>query len=99
MSEPAERSREGWSYCGEVWTDADGRAVVVLPPFVRAHQAGFHYELTPVDRGCAARVAAEIDGDRFTVQTDEPHTKVAWQVTALRAARDSHRSGEEEPLG
>jgi hypothetical protein len=79
-----ERRRAGWSYSGEVWTDGAGRAVVVLPQFVRAHRAGFEYELTPVGSGCSATVAAEIVDDRFIIATDGPHVKVAWRVTALR---------------
>ena len=34
---PEGKPRESWSYAGEVWTDGDGRAVVVLPPFARIH--------------------------------------------------------------
>ena len=84
---PESTPRESWSYSGEVWTDADGRAVVVLPPFVRAHRAGFEYELTPVGAPSAAAVAEEIVDDRFTIATDDPHVKVAWRVTALREKR------------
>ena len=79
--------RVGWSYSGEVWTDSDGRAVVVLPPFVRAHNAGFDYELKPIYSACSAAVAEEIKNERFTVATDEPHVKVAWRVTALTEER------------
>jgi hypothetical protein len=82
--EQQELAREPWSYSGEVWTDADGRAVVVLPPFVRAHRAGFAYELTPLDSRVQARVAEEISDDRFAVNTDQPHVKVAWRITALK---------------
>jgi hypothetical protein len=78
------KAREGWSYSGEVWTDAAGRAVVLLPPFVRLHRDGFVYELTPVGTECEASVVEEIDGDRFTVATSEPHVKLAWRVTPLR---------------
>jgi hypothetical protein len=78
------RPREGWSYSGEVWTDESGRAVVVLPPFVRSHRAGFEYELTPVDSGCSATVAKEIVEGRFTISTNRPHMKVAWRITPLR---------------
>ncbi len=81
------KPRESWSYGGEVWTDGDGRAVVVLPTFVRAHKAGFAYELEPTESGCSASVAQEIDGDRFTIATDRPHVKVAWRVTAFREDR------------
>jgi hypothetical protein len=79
--------RAGWSYSGEVWTDGDGRAIVVLPSFVRAHRAGFGYELTPVTSACSATVAEEIADNRFTIATDEPHVKVAWRVTALEEKR------------
>jgi hypothetical protein len=82
-----EKVRVGWSYSGEVWTDGDGRAIVVLPSFVRAHRAGFAYELTPVASACSATVAEEIVDNRFTIATDEPHVKVAWRVTALEEKR------------
>ena len=78
------KPRESWSYSGEVWTDDDGRAVVVLPTFVRAHRAGFEYELSAVGSRCSAVVAEEIADHRFTIATDAPHVKVAWRVTALR---------------
>lgn len=87
MSEAeARRTREAWSYSGEVWTGADGHAVVVLPAFVRAHREGFEYDLTPLHSEAAAHVAGEISDNRFTVVTDQPHVKVAWRVTPLREA-------------
>ena len=86
MSDSTERApREAWSYSGEVWTDDAGRAVVVMPAFVRVHRAGFEYELTPIGASCSAVVAEELADDRFAIATDEPHVKVAWRVTALRA--------------
>jgi hypothetical protein len=81
---PRERTREPWSHTGEVWTNAGGRAVVVLPPFTRAHRAGFEYQLTPLGAACSANVAEEIVDGRFTIVSDEPHVKVAWRVTALK---------------
>jgi hypothetical protein len=82
-----EKRRAGWSYSGEVWTDGDGRAVVALPQCVRAHRAGFVYELTPTDSTRSASVAKEIVDDRFSIATDEPHVKVAWRVTAFNEER------------
>jgi hypothetical protein len=79
-----EKPRAGWSYSGEVWTDGTGRAVVVLPSFVRTHRAGFDYQLSPIGSHCSATVSEPIADDRFTVATDQPHVKVAWRVTALR---------------
>jgi hypothetical protein len=58
--------------------------VVVLPAFVRAHRAGFEYELTPPGSSAAAQVSEDGHNDRFTVTIDRPHVKVAWCVTALR---------------
>jgi hypothetical protein len=78
--------RESWSYSGEVWTGDDGRAVIVLPGFVRSHRAGFDYELLPVEASCSAVVTESIVEDRFAIETDVPHVKVAWRVTALREA-------------
>jgi hypothetical protein len=86
MANREDKVPEGWSYSGEVWTDADGSAVVALPAFVRLHRDGFDYELTPIGPGGAARVAEEVHDDRFTIETDEPHTKVAWRITPLREA-------------
>jgi hypothetical protein len=77
-------ARESWSYSGEVWTGDDGRAVVVLPAFVRSHRAGFDYELVPVEADCSAVVTEAIVEGRFAIETDVPHVKVAWRVTALR---------------
>jgi hypothetical protein len=85
---PEGRPRESWSYSGEVWTDDEGRAVVVLPPFVRAHRAGFDYELTSADVRRTAAVGEQIVDNTFTIETDEPHVKVAWRVTALRDPAD-----------
>ena len=82
--EQQERTRETWSYSGEVWTDATGRALVVLPSFVRAHHAGFDYDLKPIDSPAHARVAEKVSDDRFAVATDQPHVKVAWRITALK---------------
>jgi hypothetical protein len=86
VDESTQTIRETWSYSGEVWTDADCQALVVLPSFVRAHHAGFDYDLTPIGSSSGARVAEEIGEDRFTIATDHPHVKVAWRVTPLREA-------------
>lgn len=65
-----ERALAGWSHSGEVWTDGEGRAVVVLPPFVRTHRAGFDYQLTPIGSHSPALVAETIVDDRFTIATE-----------------------------
>jgi hypothetical protein len=74
----------GWSYSGEAWTDGDGRAVVILPPSVLLHPAGFRYELE-VDDGGTARIESPVGPDgRFTIATDAPHLRVTWRLTPYR---------------
>jgi hypothetical protein len=77
------KARESWSYSGEVWTDAPGRAVVVLPSFAGA-AARFGYELTPVDQRRTAALGEQIVDRTFTIETDGPLVKVAWRVTPVR---------------
>jgi hypothetical protein len=84
VNDQQQPARETWSYSGEVWTDAKGRGVVVLPAFVRTHRAGFEYELTPLDSRAHARLTEKVSDDRFAVATDQPHVKVAWRVTPLK---------------
>jgi hypothetical protein len=77
------KARESWSYSGEVWTDAQGRAVVVLPSFAGA-TARFGYELMPVDQRRTAALGEQIVDRTFTIETGEPHVKVTWRVRPLR---------------
>jgi hypothetical protein len=70
---------------GVVWTDAAGYAEVTLPHYAPAVAARFRYELTPMRPHVRAVVAAELAGNRFTIQTDEPHVKVAWRLVPLPA--------------
>jgi hypothetical protein len=70
---------------GVVWTDADGYAEVTLPHYAPAVAARFRYELTPMRPHVHAVVAAGLAGNRFTIQTDEPHAKVAWRLIPLPA--------------
>jgi hypothetical protein len=66
-----------WS--GEIWTDAHGFACVVLPAAVDGR---FGVELRPLATGVVAALQAEPTPRRFTIETNEPHVKVAWRVTA-----------------
>ena len=72
---------------GEVWTDARGRATVVLPDAPR-EESPLEYELSPIEPGVTATIAAEFADGRFTIATDEPHVKVAWRVSRRRQDGD-----------
>ena len=79
---PGER-RAGWSYCGEAWTGADGRARVALPPAARVRSPGFAYELVAADPHVAAELVEELLDGSFVLATDRPHSKVEWRLTEL----------------
>ncbi len=71
-------------YRGVVTTDAQGRAVVELPAYFEAINRDYTYHLTPIGAFAQAIVAEEIQNNRFVIQTDKPHVKVAWMVLGVR---------------
>jgi hypothetical protein len=84
------------AYHGEVWTDASGRAVIVLPPEARSLTPPVTYALEPAERSVAAVVTGELEADRFTIATDEPHVKVAWRIVGgATTRRDAKRTSED----
>jgi hypothetical protein len=71
-------------YDGVITTDADGLAVVELPPWFGALNRDFRYQLTVIGRFAQAIVEQEIEGNRFTIRTNLANVKVSWQVTGIR---------------
>ena len=49
-------------------------------------------ELCPLTAGAAATLRGEPTLRRFTIETDEPHVKVAWRVDRRRRQTDTHAS-------
>jgi hypothetical protein len=82
-------------YSGEVWTDARGFATVAVPGGGQHLKKSFEYELRPFTRGVNASIAAELIDGRFTIETNEPHVKVAWRIRGPASA-GRKRSHEEE---
>jgi hypothetical protein len=81
-------------YDGVVTTDARGLATVTMPRWFDALNRDFRYQLTVLGHSFArAIVWRELEGNRFTVRTNEPRTKVSWQVTGVRhdAYANAHR--------
>jgi hypothetical protein len=72
------------AYHGEVWTDGRGYATVRLPAEAAPLEPPVEYELRDVEPASTARVTAELGDGRFTIQTEQAHVKVAWQVTGQR---------------
>ena len=89
-------------YNGNVTTNKQGLAVVVLPSYFEALNGDFRYQLTVIGQFAQAIVAREISHRRFTIKTSRPGVKVSWQVTGIRhdAFADAHRIQveEEKPL-
>ena len=71
-------------YDGNITTDHNGIAVVVLPDYFEALNRDFRYQLTVVGQFAQAIVAEEVKENRFTIQTSAPGVKVSWQVTGIR---------------
>jgi hypothetical protein len=72
------------SYHGEVWTDARGYATVRLPAEAGLLEPPLEYELRDLEPPTSARITAELEDGRFTIATDQPHVKVAWQISGRR---------------
>ena len=85
-------------YNGNVVTDKNGKATVVLPEYFEALNSDFRYQLTVIGRFAQAIVASEISHIQFSIRTDKPKVKVSWQVTGIRqdAYANAHRIQVEE---
>jgi hypothetical protein len=69
------------AYHGEVWTDGSGFATVRLPAGAEPVPPPIEYELRDLEPPTSARVTAELEGGRFTIETGQPHVKVAWRIS------------------
>lgn len=71
-------------YNGNIITDADGKAVVLLPGYFETLSREFRYQLTTIGQPAQVWVLEEISENRFVIQSDKPNVKVSWQVTGVR---------------
>ncbi len=73
-------------YNGVVNLDASGAAVVTLPDYFAALNAGpFRYQLTPIGAAMPnLHIAEEIQDNQFEIAGGVPGAKVSWEVTAVR---------------
>ena len=72
-------------YSGNIATDQDGSAVVILPEWFEAINRDFRYQLTVVGQFAQAIVASKIKNNRFKVKTNAPNVEVSWQVIGVRS--------------
>jgi hypothetical protein len=71
-------------YNGNVSTDVNGDAIVILPEYFEAFNTDFRYQLTVIGSFAQAIISEEIKDNQFTIKTDKPNVKVSWQVTGIR---------------
>jgi hypothetical protein len=71
-------------YNGNITTDENGFAKVVLPDWFEALNRDFRYQLTVLGEFAQAIVAEKVHGNEFTIRTDKPGIEVSWQVTGIR---------------
>ena len=85
-------------YDGNITTDANGRAEVVLPDWFEALNKDFRYQLTVIGQFAQAIVAETVHDNQFQIATNIPNVRVSWQVTGIRkdAYAESNRIPTEE---
>jgi hypothetical protein len=85
-------------YNGNVTTDNQGTATVILPDYFEALNGEFRYQLTVIGQFAQAMVSQKIANNRFVIRTDKPSVEVSWQVTGIRhdAYAQAHRIPVEE---
>jgi len=69
---------------GKVTTDANGTAIVQLPPYFQALNTDFRYQLTVLGQFAQAIVVDEVASNQFSIKTDKSYVKVSWQITGVR---------------
>ncbi len=74
-------------YSGNVTTNGKGFATVRMPRWFQALNRSFRYQLTSLSGLQEVAVAKEIAHNRFTIQSQKPHSRISWQVTGIRHDR------------
>lgn len=76
------------AYSGNVITNANGKATVQLPDYFEAINKDFRYQLTVIGPFAQAVISKEIKNNQFEIATNQPNTKVSWEVKGVR--NDAH---------
>ena len=71
-------------YSGNISTDNDGLATVILPNYFETLNKDFRYQLTSIGTFAQAIIKTEVANNQFVIQTNQPNTKVSWQITGVR---------------
>ncbi|MBL7765594.1 MAG: hypothetical protein JNJ58_05845 [Chitinophagaceae bacterium] len=71
-------------YNGNITTDANGYALVVLPDYFDALNRDFRYQLTCIGQPAQVWIAEKIANHQFAIRSDKPNVEISWQVTGIR---------------
>ena len=71
-------------YNGNIVTDDEGFAEVVLPEWFETLNRDFRYQLTVIGEFAQAIIGEKVRDNRFTILTDKPSVEVSWQITGIR---------------
>ena len=74
-------------YSGNITTDVEGYATVILPDYMCALNKDFKYQLTIIDKSFAQAVIWEPianENNSFIIKTNAPSIGVSWQITGTR---------------
>jgi hypothetical protein len=83
-------------YNGNITTDANGEAVVSMPPYFEALNRDFRYQLTVMGQFAQAIVLEKMKDNHFVIKTDKPNVEVSWQVTGIR--QDGYANAHRTPV-
>ncbi len=71
-------------YTGNIVTDGNGNATVLMPDYFVAINSDFRYQLTVIGEFSQAIVAEKIVSNQFRIRTDKPNVEVSWLVAGIR---------------
>jgi hypothetical protein len=72
-------------FSGNIKTDANGNALIVLTDVFKHKYRDFKYQLTIIGETFAqAIVSKKVNNDRFEIKTNLPNTEVSWHLTGVR---------------
>ena len=74
-------------YSGNISTDDNGLATVVLPNYFETLNKDFRYQLTAIGTFAQAIIKTEVINNQFVIQTNQANIKVSWQITGVRNDR------------
>jgi hypothetical protein len=71
-------------YSGNITTDANGKATVMLPDYFESINKDFRYQLTVIGTFAQAIINKEVSHNQFEIATNQPNVKVSWEVKGVR---------------